>query len=1350
MKKYHFKSVFILIVLFCTFSTVTSQNNEFMKFTNLSVENGLSVSVVAGFAQDQNGLIWIATQDGLNRYDGYNFKVYYNEPGKEKTLSQNGIRSVAVDKFGNIWAAQNNGVDVLNPSTDEFTNYKNIKGNKNSLSHNTVLDIVRAPNGDMWVATIEGLNQFDYKTKTFKSFINDTANEASIVHSRVHHIFFDSDNTMWLATRGGLSKFNTNSQNFKNYVNVPNDDFSMPPSNNLSRLTEDRAGKLWLIYWVRENDQWLRSVAIFDKKTEKFSTFVNTKNLFAINPSSLNLFDLVSDHEKRIWLIGGNSGLYRYDEVKKDFINYKKDDLNLNSLTANRVQTIFVDRSNLLYVGTFGGGFSKVRYAQNKHFTHFRRDPSTTNTLIGTNILGLLEQRDGTIWAGSIGQGLTKYEPKKDKYTQYFNDGSKNDKMSSNTVTSTLEDNNGNVWLGTGQGLMRYLSNKDDFETTLINDPTADAPFSATGTGVNDILLDKDNNIWLATNRGLALFDGQKRVVKKFYAADSAKNTPTNRSLTRLAEGPDGVIWIGTRRGFERFDRFKEEFSLFRNKKDDPNSLSFDNILSMHVTKENIVWIGSNNGLNRFDYAANKFERFGVKEGLPNSVIYGVLEDNDGNLWITTNVGLSKFNYSKKEFRNFSDKDGLQSNEHNYNSYHKGPSGKIYIGGVNGFNVFDPETVILNETEPIVIFTEFKVNYQDYELENGYLNLKELELAYNENTISFEMAALELTIPQKNKYQYMLEGFDDNWITVSSDRRFITYTNLSPDDYVLKIKAANHDGVWSSQVKSIPVIVVPHFTQTLWFRITVVMLLIIGVVLAFYLKNKIEKRRQELLEQEVRDRTKELSESKDDLEKENDIRKQTEHALLKARGETDAILTNVSEGLFLLDKNLIISDQHSKELEQIFEERNLSKFEFVELMRPLITAKNLEALRDFVELLFNPDIDEEVVNELNPLDQIEVHFEEDAGKFNTKFLEFLFRRIRNEEDQIYNLLVTVRDVSEIIELQRELDESRRKNQYEMQQLLSILRVEPTMLRNFLKSVRDAVQQITTTFKRDEDKSQYHNILKTIYRDIHNLKGNAGLLDLKFFVDKLHSVEEIIGKLMEQEQVAGDDFLPIIFEFDELMKYMSSMEELIDRVLSMSQKIKKGENVETEFLQDAFIESVNDIIMRMGKDLNKQAKLVVENDKGFEIPTKLQNAFKDIIIQLVRNSMVHGIETTEERRSHNKDDAATLKLSVEESNGKFTFKYRDDGKGLDIEKIKEKAFSTGKFDKDKLDAMTNSEIARLIFNDGLSTAEQADEHAGRGEGMSVIKDIVQKNKGKMKFSFANGKFFEMGFELPVAN
>ncbi|MCB0278641.1 MAG: hypothetical protein KDD94_04015, partial [Calditrichaeota bacterium] len=552
-----------------------------------------------------------------------------------------------------------------------------------------------------------------------------------------------------------------------------------------------------------------------------------------------------------------------------------------------------------------------------------------------------------------------------------------------------------------------------------------------------------------------------------------------------------------------------------------------------------------------------------------------------------------------------------------------------------------------------------------------------------------------------------------------------------------------NDGVWSLERVVLSIIIVPPFWQTLWFKFLAAIFIIGGIYALFYLQKRSAKKRQDILEAEVKKRTEDLESAILELNEENESRMRAEHKLRLAQSESNAILENVNEGLFLLNHEYEISEQHSRELEVIFDHGNLAKFNFIKLMEKLITKKNLESLKKYLEVQFNKNIDEDVFKNLNPLESVEVHLDSKNAEFVSKYLKFSFSRVM-DGDTIFSLLVAVQDITKVVQLQQQLEESQKKQRQEIDQLLSILKVDPVELREYIESVESTLEKITKSFK--EDDQDYDELLADVFKKVHNLKGNAGFLDMKFFVDKFHNIEETIKKLQEQESLSGNDFLHILFEMNQIRKYIVSMNQLIDRVLNMSKQINRS--VSAEEKRDILVSGFSKRVNQLNSELGKKAKFIFENTNNLMIPDQYETAFKDIVIHLINNSMVHGVESQEERKKNKKKPEALLKVEVNQANGTFGFKFTDDGKGLNLEKIKNKAIESGRYEKADLDKMSDEELADLIFQDGISTAEKVDENAGRGQGMSIIKDIVKQVNGEVILSSKLGEFFEANIALPL--
>ena len=1312
----------IACYLYLALISQSLSQEEFIKFTTVSIEDGLSVSVASDIIQDNLGYIWIATQDGLNRYNGYTFKIFRHEDENPNSISDNEITALAVDKSGFIWAATSLGLDRYDPNIDQFKNFSFNASDDNSISSNQISKLFVDKSGALWIATENGLNLYNSKTESFTRYLHDENDVSTISSNIINDIFEDDEKQIWIGTDNGLNLLKGGQ--FEHFVSSGRNSLA---NNNVLSIIQNMDRNLWIATSA--------GITILNKSSRNF-THQGNSSAFRNFPSfsGTSIKSMLIDKQNQIWIGTSDNGLYQYSNTEKNFTSYKKNPSDINSLSSDNILRIFEDKSGLIWVGTVTGGLTKIRYSSNKHIRTVANVIGSSNSLISDHVTAIIIDQNNNVWYGTLDKGISRYNPRNRRFTHY----STNSGLPSTNITSFAKDSKGNIWVGTDAGLAQHLSN-NRFKVYKSSRSNSTLPSNL----ITSLFFDPLDQLWIGTDNGFSSFNASNQRFTNFQHQASEANSLPDNNINVITEDKTTNLWIGTNGGLVKFEKFKNVFTRYQKDPQNNKSLSHNRVFSIHIDDENNVWAGTANGLNKLTKGSDSFFRVGVEDGLSNSFIYSVLEDNRNNLWMSTNYGITRYNYTDFKIRNFDTRDGLQSNQFNKNAFFQSTDGTLYFGGLNGVNFFSPKDIITNVTIPQLVFSDFRVNYLVSPLDSNINSYKQITLDYEQNNIAFEVAALEFTIPEKNQYDYMLEGFDPDWIRAGGERT-ISYTNLDPQVYTFRVRASNNDLMWNPDGRSLVIDITPPFWKPLWFQITAALVSIMLIVSVPLIMVRRGIQRQEKLEAEIAERTKEIADANKNLSKENEIRKETEVALLRARSQTDAILENVVEGLFLLDTDYKISDQHSKELEEIFNETNLSQVQFVELMRPLITAKNLEALKDFVELLFNPDIDEEVVNELNPLDQVEVHFEIDKGEFKSKHLEFSFRRITSEEE-IHSLLITVRDVSEIVELQIQLKLSEEKNKTEIDQLLSILKVDPHQLKDYLDSVKEVIDDISIKF--EQEKGGRTDILDEVFRTIHNLKGNAQMLDLKFFVEKFHSVESAIRDIQDKSEVKGDDFLGILFDINEIESYVNSMFTLIKRVLKLTDTMKTDTEAGPD---DGLVKNIEEVVGRLGKQLDKKAKFIFENPNIYNIPNEYRNEFKDIVIQLVRNSMVHGIENNEERRSHNKNPEAQLRLILEDINGNFVFRYRDDGQGLNIDKIKQKALNSGKYTSEKLDTMTKSEIARLIFSDGLSTSDSADENSGRGQGMSIIKDIISRKKGKIKFSYASGKYFEMGFELPLHN
>jgi len=477
------------------------------------------------------------------------------------------------------------------------------------------------------------------------------------------------------------------------------------------------------------------------------------------------------------------------------------------------------------------------------------------------------------------------------------------------------------------------------------------------------------------------------------------------------------------------------------------------------------------------------------------------------------------------------------------------------------------------------------------------------------------------------------------------------------------------------------------------------------------------------------------------------IRRQTQETLEKlsadlmaAKKQTDSIMTNVAEGIFLLDTSLNIGSEYSKELEHIFGMKNLENQSLLNLLENKIDNKILTATKDYLDMFFKADINIQLLEEINPLDRVELHFIESDFGFITKHLEFTFAPIIREEKKI-NILATVKDITEEVELANKLKAQETRTKKQMEQLFQIINVDPAMLNEFILDAESELDNVNALLKSDE--KDYTFIVNSIYQSVHAIKGNAILLGLSYTSKKLHSIEDELSEVREN-RLSWNDLLKFTIRLSEIKNEINDVKDLVERVLTFqsSKEIKKI--VQKDLLINAVERTVNIMSKERGVEIN----LVTDNFNSKAVMAKHRKVVKDILIQLTRNSLSHGIEVPEARSSLAKEKVGTIIISSAVEDGKFTLSFKDDGRGLNAETIKEKAKTIAAFKNMDLDSLPDQKLLGLIFHPRFSTAKKTTLSAGRGIGLNLIKSTVEKNGGSLRVRSARGKYCEFIITLPL--
>jgi len=820
---------------------------QHLRFDHISTEQGLSQVTVFSILQDLEGFMWFGTEDGLNRYDGYNFEVYKHDPEDPNSLSDSRIISMIQDRSGHLWiGTANGGLNKFDPGANQVTRYQNDPDDSLSLSNNRVLSLFEDHASDIWVGTENGLNRLVRGTETFIHYQKDNNDPHSLVGNSVQAIYQDQDGNLWIGTDEGLNRYDPDSDGFAHFQNDPNNSNSLS-HNSVRAIFQDSEGSLWI-----GTDSGLNKL---ESGSERFIQYKEETN---VSPglNSNEIASIFEDQSGLLWIgtIGG--GLNYYDRESEIFINYQNDSLDPSSLSNNFVISIFQDREGGLWFGTRAGGLNRLDI-NNRVFAHYQNDPNNLNSVSDNWVRSFYEDQSGAIWIGTGGVGLNRFDPENEQFTHYENDPSNPDSLSDNYVSHIRQDSLGLLWIGTGSGIDKLDPDTGIF-THYQHDPNDPSSLSE-NNHVMLVVEDKNGELWVATNGGgLNRFNRETETFTRYLHDINDPQSLIHNDVWRIVQTQDGTLWISTGGGLDRFEPETESFNHYQNDPDNPSSLSHNFVGTIFEGQDGEIWLGTiGGGLNKLDRASGKFTHFREKDGLPSDVIMGVIDDDQGNFWIFSNIGLTKFDPRTKTFQNYDETDGLPFRGFNGGAYLKSRSGKLYAGGPGGFIAFHPDDIRDNSTIPPVVITAISQGGQEIPIEITSGDLPEITFKWPDDSFEFEFSALSFAHPEQNQYAYYLEGYEETWNEVGS-RRFGQYTHLPGGTYTLHVKGSNNDGVWNEVGTSVKITVVPPFWATWWFR-GFVLLVALGVVFSGYRLRvrSLEKRGQEL-ESQVEERTAEL------------------------------------------------------------------------------------------------------------------------------------------------------------------------------------------------------------------------------------------------------------------------------------------------------------------------------------------------------------------------------------------------------------------------------------------------------------------------------------------------------------
>jgi len=872
------------------------------RFEHLKLEDGLSQGSIHAIHQDKNGFIWIATQDGLNRYDGYEIKVYGSEPFDKETLTSPWVNDIAEDADGALWLATANGLNRMDPVTEKFTAFRNDPADDSSIQRGMLFDVLVDSDQRVWIAGRNGLSRLDADRRgVFERFEYDVDDPSSLCHRDAFSVFEDASGLIWVGTENGLCVTDRKTPgSFERLLHLdhPLEYFWNSKEGEVHGMLErpQEPGVLWV-----GTGLGLVRVDVASRRTELLvphpdysgtSRNFNQVGRLAQDPTNPGI----------LWVPTEGGGLTRFDTRTKQFLTYRTDVENPNSLLQDAVLTTYADRSGMIWVGTNTQGLSRFNPAS-VSFAHYRYSPGSKTSIPGRNVYGIYQSRDGVLWVGTEDDNgtsrLTALNREAGTARHYEHDPSDPGSRDAGRVVAILEDSRGNLWMNSRLGLDRLDRSTGRF-THYRSDP--DDPESMPQF-VLSLYEDRSGKLWIGSGDGVAWMEPNRdgRVTRIKSDPDDPETLSPGRKW-HIIEDLAGFIWVAGN-GLNRINPETGKVTRYLPDPDDPTSLApgIQETVLERRREPGIIWT-SGGGLNRLDTETGLVTHFTVRNGLPNNSIYGLLEDEDGRIWISTNHGLSRFDPETKRFKNFGMEIGLQGLEFNYTSFHRGLNGEMFFGGTNGLNTFFPNELTENINAPQVALVDLRLSNESIKtsgaiaLDHSLQETEVITLDPSQKEVTFDFVAFHYADPKGNQYAYMLEGFNDDWVN-AGQQRSASFTNLAPGEYTFRVKAANSDGVWNEDGASIHLVVEPPFWATWWFRILGVVA--VGGILysgyAYRVRQIAERNRS--LEQEVTNRTAELKASYQQLEQTNSQLEQS-HTILEAINQETSfrrLLTKILE-----------------------------------------------------------------------------------------------------------------------------------------------------------------------------------------------------------------------------------------------------------------------------------------------------------------------------------------------------------------------------------------------------------------------------------------------------------------------
>ncbi|MBU1100823.1 MAG: hypothetical protein KKA84_10510 [Bacteroidetes bacterium] len=815
---------------------------------SFSTANGLSQNTINDIQQDKSGLLWIATDYGLNKYDGREFKIFQTKLNDKTSIPSTYVYQIAVDSANNIWVSTDIGIASLNRKTEEFRLYQPDSSYRKDYNVNNVLGLVYDnSNNFLWAAHPGfGLYKLDLERGAYSkydflpdSLINDNS-------SKVWVLYIDSGNNLWVGTGAGAYVLNADRKLEKYY--------------SANNLLQNHLTYREIAAFCESGDlMWIATTNGLNKLNRLTGKIYHY--MYNSDPvKAIWINDLQLDSKNRLWMPTTRNGLALMDTDTEDIKIYEFNVDDAFGLTQNELLSAEVDETGIVWIGTRETGLNKIE-TMRKDFRSYRVDSKSKNSLSTNNIFALHKKGD-IIWFGTSNAGINKLDLKTGKYSQFKYNNKDNSSINDNYIADITEDIYGDIWFGTNYGLAKKIRNSNGFirfesDSTNKNSLSSDIVIS--------LEADDIGNIWVGTFSGLSKYNIKSGDFTNYFSSSDANSLLSDDIIS--LEYYNGELWIGTMKGLCKYDISADKFIRYFQKPKEKEE--FPGIYYLLHDSKKLLWMGTEHGVYIFDSKNDSLVHLTVKDGLSDNLVVSIREDQSSNIWLGTNNGLTFYNRSDKTFKIFKIQDGLPENEFNPGTIID-ENGTLYFAGIGGVTYFNPDDITMEDFQPRVIISEVLIHTND-DLNaqglngkltgNNFISIEpdSLFLNYDQSTLTIEYASLHFGAPELNMYEYKMEGIDEDWIHIGNINR-VSYNKLAPGEYLFMVRGSNSHSVWSNVPARMFIDVYPPFWGTIIFRLSLAFLILLSVLVMHKLRTKRLRKRAEVLEAVVNERTMELRE----------------------------------------------------------------------------------------------------------------------------------------------------------------------------------------------------------------------------------------------------------------------------------------------------------------------------------------------------------------------------------------------------------------------------------------------------------------------------------------------------------